>query len=359
MKVGIIGFGGAGQAHYRRFLTMPDATIAKVFEPKPERRARWQLQFPGVVFAASRDDLIEAADVVSICTPDHTHAEYAMASIRAGRHTLVEKPMVTTREDAGRIAAALRENPKVVFGVHHQMRYVPAFAAARDLLRREELGTLLELEADYLHDMRERATLFDDWRVRPESVQDIALGGLSHTLDLMRWVAADEVEEVCAFGGHCGWPEYPEQDTMAVTLRFRCGAIGRTFMTIASRGPQRNTLAVYGTKGQVCDNVYWPEHGRPRLTGVPRSLAGSRRERYTLPLMNLLLRLPMFRGYPLSIYEHEEASLILLREFVSCARDGRPFPIGVADGQCATELCLACIESQRTGQVVRLGPDAH
>lgn len=355
MKVGIIGFGGAGQAHYRRFSMLPGVTVAKVFEPKPDKREQWRPQFPGVSFAASREELLDASDMVSICTPDHAHIGDALAAIRAGRHTLVEKPMVTTRVDAAKIMAALRENPRVVFGVHHQMRFVPTFAAARGLLQRGELGTLLVLEADYLHDMRERATRYDNWRVRPESVQNVALGGLSHTLDLLRWVAADEVEEVHAAGGHRGWPEYPEVDTMLASMRFRSGALGRTFITIASSGPQRNTLAVYGTRGQVRDNVHWPDRGAtPRLTVVPNSLAFLRRERYALPLVGLALRLPMFRNYPLSAYEHEEACRRLLHEFIACAREGRPFSVGVEEGRRAVDLCLACVESQRSAGPVKL-----
>ena len=355
MKIGIIGFGGAGQAHYRRFVTLPGVSVARVFEPKPDNRAKWQKQFPQITFATSREELLNAVDLVSICTPDHLHAGDALAAIGAGKHTLVEKPMVTTRGDAEQIAVALQINPRVVFGVHHQMRFIPAFVAARDLLQRGELGTLLALEADYLHDMRERATLFDDWRVRPEGFQQIGLGGLSHTLDLLRWVAADEIAEVHAYGGHNGWPEYPDIDTMTATLRFRCGAIGRTFMTIASPGPQRNTLAVYGSNGQVRDNVLWPaRRTRPRLTVVPRSLAARKRDRAGLAIAGLLTRFSMFRNYPLSAYEHDEASLRLVREFILCARDGRPFSIGVEDGRRAVDLCLACIESQRGGRPVAL-----
>lgn len=350
MKIGLIGFGGAGQAHHRRLLTLPGVTVPAVFEPKPALQDRWRAQFPTVSFASSRDELLDRVDAVSICTPDHAHVDDALAAIKAGRHTLVEKPMVTTAADGARIAAALAEAPRVIFGVHHQMRFIPAFAAARDLLRRGELGDLVAIEADYLHDMRERATKFDDWRVRPESVQNIALGGLSHTLDLLRWVAGDEVAEVQAVGGHRGWPAYPDVDTIAATLRFRNGVVGRTFKTIASAGPQRNTLALYGTEGQVRDNVYWPRQSGPRLTCVPNSLALLRRERWTLPLAGLLVRLPMFRDYPLTAYEHDAACLRLLAEFIACAREGRPFTVGVEEARRAVALCLACIEAQRSGQ---------
>lgn len=356
MKVGIIGFGGAGQAHYRRFITLPGVVVDCVFEPKPANRARWQAQYPEVHFTSSREELLDRVEVVSICTPDHVHVDDILACIAAGRHTLVEKPMVTNAADAGKIAAALGPRPNMTFGIHHQMRFVPAFAIARGMVERGELGAVVAVEADYLHDMRQRATRFDDWRVRPESVQSVALGGLSHTLDLLRWVAGVEVAEVYTAGGHIGWPDYPDVDTLAATLQFRNGALGRTFKTIASAGPQRNSLAVYGTQGQVRDNVHWNSAGIPRLTCVPRSLALLKRDRLPLPLLGMLTKLRMFQNYPLSSYEHDEACLRLLRDFLNAARTGRPFAVGVNEGRRAIQLCCACIESQRSGKPVHL-PD--
>jgi hypothetical protein len=60
----------------------------------------------------------------------------------------------------------------------------------------------------------------------------------------------------------------------------------------------------------------------------------------------------MFRGYPLSAYEHDVACLQLLREFLDCVGESRPFPVGLDEGGRAVDLCLACIESQHTGRPV-------
>src|SRR5262249_45204875 len=37
-------------------------------------------------------DLIDAVDVVDICTPGYTHADFAAQALRRGRHAVVEKP---------------------------------------------------------------------------------------------------------------------------------------------------------------------------------------------------------------------------------------------------------------------------
>ena len=65
-------------------------------------------------------------DVVSICSPDSTHYKYAIEGLKAERHALVEKPMATTIEQCREITSAV-ETSRGIFGVHHQMRYVPSF----------------------------------------------------------------------------------------------------------------------------------------------------------------------------------------------------------------------------------------
>ena len=44
-----------------------------------------------------------ALDAVIIATPDGLHAQHAIASARAGKHVLLEKPMATKLEDAREI----------------------------------------------------------------------------------------------------------------------------------------------------------------------------------------------------------------------------------------------------------------
>lgn len=62
-------------------------------------------------------------DLVVIATYTDSHAQYAIAAMRAGAHVFVEKPLATTAEDAGRVVAmAEQTGAKLVVGYilrHH------------------------------------------------------------------------------------------------------------------------------------------------------------------------------------------------------------------------------------------------
>lgn len=70
-----------------------------------------------------------AIDAVLILTPPDSHAEMAVRAVNAGKHVLLEKPMVMTVDEGRRIAEAVERNPVVFYPLPH------LGAAQYDLLR--------------------------------------------------------------------------------------------------------------------------------------------------------------------------------------------------------------------------------
>jgi len=64
-----------------------------------------------------------------------------IASLEAGKHTLVEKPLDLSVEDGKRVvSAATRANKLVMVG--HLFQYHPAFIGLKDMVRKGELGRI-------------------------------------------------------------------------------------------------------------------------------------------------------------------------------------------------------------------------
>jgi predicted dehydrogenase len=86
-------------------------------------------------------DLLAQGDVdaVLVANPDAYHAEVALASIGAGKHVLIEKPMCMTLREADQIRTA-EQHAGVTVQVGYMRRYAPAFTEACRLLA--ELGDI-------------------------------------------------------------------------------------------------------------------------------------------------------------------------------------------------------------------------
>lgn len=354
VNVAVVSIGGAGRAHSIRLQKNSKSKLRAIFDPSRDRLDDFKENTTGAVLTTDFDDILTDSeiDAVSVCSPDGTHSRYAVDAIKAGKHVLVEKPMVTSIEQCKEISSALDRSP-IVFGVHHQMRYVPSFLKARGLVSSGAIGLALTAEADYVHDMRERAFLYDGWRASLPDPQNIVLGASSHTIDLLRWMLDDEVVEVFSYSTRIGWPEYPEESTVVTVLKFAGGAIGKVASTIASRRPQLNSLSLHGTDGAIINNLHLDQGGLNSVICVPSSMSFKAWLGQSA-ITALIKRIRPVQQYPFSVYEHETACCALLDEFLTSILEGTSFPVGFSEGAYTVQICIACIESYQTGCPVRV-----
>src|SRR3972149_3220360 len=87
LRVGVIGLGGAGRAHVRRLNRNPYIERVFGFDPKPVTEIK------DVAIVPNYRELLNNVDAVTICTPDRSHFDYIINSLKAGKHVLAEKPM--------------------------------------------------------------------------------------------------------------------------------------------------------------------------------------------------------------------------------------------------------------------------
>ena len=98
----------------------------------------------------SYEALVGAAevDVVYVGTPHNMHLPNALLSLAAGKHTLIEKPLGATAEEARQIAAAA-ESAGVFCMEAMWTAFLPKYDVIRQLLTDEVLGDPLSVVADF------------------------------------------------------------------------------------------------------------------------------------------------------------------------------------------------------------------
>jgi len=105
--VGIIGVGIYGQVHARTYKQDPRVELVRVWS-RSEARARKAGEKFDCAWTTRVEDMLsdDRIQILSIATPDHAHADYAVAALKAGKHVLLEKPMAESTAECRAILAA-------------------------------------------------------------------------------------------------------------------------------------------------------------------------------------------------------------------------------------------------------------
>jgi len=142
------------------------------------------------------EKLLAEADVdaVLVCTPNATHAEYAVPALKAGKHVLLEKPMETTLEKCNSILAAARE-AGVVLQIAMVCRHMEFYQNVRAAAQSEgfDPGYLLVEEV--------RGPFASAWKYDPAISGGLIVEKSCHTLDLFNWISGKRPVRVVAVGG--------------------------------------------------------------------------------------------------------------------------------------------------------------
>lgn len=377
IRFGISGFGGAGLAQYERLRTIPGCEVAAVYDPRAGGLERARARgIAGLLTGDFGAFLGAGLDAVTVCSPNHVHAEQIVSGIAAGKHVICEKPLAGTLADCASILSAEHAAPGRIVAVQHQMRFVPLFERARDAIRCGELGRISYLEGYYVHNVTRRIAQHDPW-VLETTPPPLLLSGC-HFVDLMRWMLGDEVEEVLGMGNSLAFPEYGEADLSVILLRFRSGIIGKVVTAFAAGRPQDHSIRVFGSARCIENNLVFDKAGFVRYLSRPllHHRLGARRTfrnrvgelwRDLRDNLKAVLAHRLFAAsrrlygrsdaygvsaYPLRLYEHAYAVKRCLEDFVDCIRTGGQPRATARDAAHTVATCLAAVDAYRSGTAV-------
>ena len=205
LRVAMIGAGFMGAAHSQGWRTAPHffdlprpVEMAVIVGRDREKTAQAAAKFGWASSATDWREVINRPDidVIDICTPGSSHAEIAIAALRAGKHVLCEKPLANSVAQAQDMAFAAHEADGLAM-VGFTYRRVPAVQLARQLVRSGRIGEVRQARAVYLQDWLSDAEAPLTWRLTKEGAGSGALGDIgAHIVDTVQFVTDQTVAQV-------------------------------------------------------------------------------------------------------------------------------------------------------------------
>jgi len=182
LGIGMVGLGvHARRAHIDHLGGLP-ARLAAVHDTDAAKMA----DFPAARAHAGEADLIgdPGVDAVMVMTPDRFHVRTALASLRAGKHCFVEKPVIDRSGDEGLLheAIAVARAGGLVLTTCHPRRFDRPFLWLRDNLDglHDALGAALEFRFDFSYAMPRPGTAGHH--------RSLLLDHFGHEVDLMHYL---------------------------------------------------------------------------------------------------------------------------------------------------------------------------
>lgn len=357
LRIGVAGLGRAFQVMAPAFAD-PRVALTAAAEPR-------KVPFAGRVFSSVEELCRSDVDVIYVATPHQYHAEHACLAARHGKHVLVEKPMALSLEECRRMIDAARQ-AGVQLLVGHSHSFDRPILKTRELIGSGIFGKLRMITAlnftDYLYRPR-----------RPEEL-DTARGGgavfnqAAHQVDVARALSQSRISYVKSHTG--AWDRArPTEGAYSALLAFEDGAFASLTYSGYAHFDSDELMGWVGEMGSRKDPA---QYGMARKTLDDRK----RHEKREAPLQThhqhfgfLIASCERADLRPLPdgvmIYGDEEKRLDplpapqiprreVIDELYEAVINNKP-PLHSGEwGMATLEVCLAILESGRTGKEVPL-----
>ncbi len=353
LGVGICGLGWCGSQHIQAFEKNPHAEVTWLYGGADAARTRanvgrYGIDLPQARVATSYDDMLDAPDVdiVSIASPNHLHADQAVAAANAGKHIVLEKPTGLDVGELVRIRDAVRRS-KVRTIVSFELRYNPLLEFAHWLQSSGTLGQIRFARVQYLSRVTDWYAGWGWVRTR-ESGRSHLLAAGCHAVDALRWCAGREAVAVSAL--HTRFTEgYEWPTTIIVNLALEGGALGHvtsstdfmmpyTFLVelMGDRATMRQDLLQWEKTPLDLDALRAANPFREVLLEPGADSAGR-------PGIHIRCETPNTADVTHHPFQAE------IDELVACVLERRETMLNVFDAQKTMEICIAADSSAEKG----------
>ncbi len=352
----IHGAGWVSGEHIRAFQNNPHTRVVAISSRRMEsvKRRAAEAGLEGIGMYTDFEEALKhpGVDIVSVCTPQHLHAENTIKAAQAGKHIVIEKPIAISLEEMKAMREAVRKvGVKTV--VSFVLRWNPLFETLKSLLACGAFGKVYYVEVDYQSNIASWWSGFEDGRKKDTGVSAMLVAGC-HALDAARWFATGETGKAArvteVFGWSGGWRkgsdlEYNyytgkwssgkaplEYDGLEVVLlKFEDGTLGKVSVNLDCIMPYNFPVRIFGDRGTVKDNRIWS---------------------YIFPGQKDWVEIPSILPDSADVSHHPFQGE--MDHFVECILEDRESHCNLEDAIHTHEIAFAALESYKTGKPVKL-----
>ena len=346
--VAVCGFGWCASQHIKAFQRNPHAAVTWICARDTARAraslATHGLELPDVRITTSYEEILSAPDVdiVSIATPNHLHAEQAVAAAGARKHIVLEKPTGLSVAELVSIRDAVRRSGVRTI-VSFVLRFSPFLRFVRWLRVEGWLGAIQFARTQYLSRVTD---WYGGWawvRTRASGRSHLLAAGC-HAVDALRWLSGLEPLEVSAY--HTRFTEGYEWPTSIVAnMVLEGSALGHVTSSTDFMLPYTFVVELMGNRATLRQNlVQWLD--RPidvRALAAANPFPDVRIAATTDAAGREAIRIDCPMPDSADVAHHPFQAEI--DELVACVIDGRETSTNVFDAQRTMEVCLAADRS--------------
>ena len=345
IRVGIIGFGYMGHFHYEKAGHFDDVEVVAVFDNNDDKRL--DAQEKGIRVYDSLDNFLkEDLELVVIATPNQWHAPYAIASMKAGKNVLCEKPATMSVKEIEDVIACSKETGKF-FTVHQQRRFDCDYRALCDVINSGAIGNVTTIESKVLG---ERGVCFG-WRGDPESGGGMLYDWGVHLIDQMLQLYPDE-KVVSVYARIMSILTPAVDDSFEINMKLTNGVcIKVTVTTFALEKLPR--WFVFGDRGTLRIEEIMKTDGRARrIKGDVRGFDSVVGKKNLGPSRTMAPLKPEFLE-EIEIPEEEDMTMEYWTNLVNALRNGTPLHVTTDQILRQMKIVEASFKSAEENEVIK------
>jgi predicted dehydrogenase len=293
--VAVLGLGQMGGTHIGAAKASPYVRNVYGYEPGQER-AEMRGQELGVNATSDLALIMNNPEIKLVCiaSVNEAHTEQTEMAMRAGKAVLCEKPMGIDLSDARRMLSVEKETGgflQIGFELHYSKMYM----TVKKWIDQGLIGAPVNCHCRYYCS---EFHCKNTWR----SLSKGTLIGekLSHYIDLQRWFAGSQIEEVFSMSAPNAVDYFNHSDNHQISMRFKNGAIsnlnfvmylGETDHTdpllemLEKQSDDGHALQyhIFGAKGAIETDVFRRRIRRWEFSDSPKQLVSKIAETITFP----------------------------------------------------------------------------